>query len=411
MDFVASLYPALTERQNLPQYYTPLCFFFSIVPFLTVHRRLAIVVTLPFLLYLCTCWPCFTSGGNSSDYYNGSLFAALPLWYIDFVLLTPRYGDTTPTFIGAKKARCSKETKISGLEGQQWKDCITFGERMRWSVRLMIPAQRGIGWNWQVKGDSVGPESELSHWQYIQNCLKKALVCYLNSVGALVMVGFGYTFRIAFNSDHYVQSALANGLVGISGAIWVWNRLECSYSLAAAIGVGTGLTGAWEWPPLMASLKSAWSVRQMWGTTYHQSCRRLLSQPAKQIVQILRLRKGSLPLAYFQLFISFGISCIFHQVQMFNVTRKDMGEFAFFMSQPLAIAAEDLVSCTWRHIPIYSENKRFGVIFGYVWVFVWFSLSTHQYVYGLIDANVMKDWLLGYLPFEYGADLAQGFRL
>ncbi|GLB07359.1 hypothetical protein AtubIFM57258_002690 [Aspergillus tubingensis] len=137
----------------------------------------------------------------------------------------------------------------------------------------------------------------------------------------------------------------------------------------------------------------------------------LLSQPSKRLVRFLRLRKGGLASSYSQLFISFGISCLFHQAQMFNVTRRDMGELAFFMSQPLAIVLEDLVRWAWKKTGISGKSIYFEKVVGYSWTFVWFSMSLHLYINGLVQARVMKDWLFGYTPLEIGADAKQQLLL
>lgn len=267
MDFLKSLYPALQERQSLPLSYTPTCFCLCIIPFLTKYRFVAILVTFPSLLYLCFRWPSFTTGDPSSDYYNGSLFAALPLWYLDLVLLTPRSGRDAPKFVGPSKApsKAGNEINPSPLHGRRWGDCTTLWDRLQWSVRLMIPAQRGIGWNWQVKGVHSDTTDELPKWRYVRHKLQRGLFFYLQSVVALFTVGLGCALKEKVEPSQYVKSALVDGLVGLSGATWVWDRLECSYSLAAALAVGMGLTSTWEWPLLMGPLSSAWSVRRMWG--------------------------------------------------------------------------------------------------------------------------------------------------
>jgi hypothetical protein len=92
---------------------------------------------------------------------------------------------------------------------------------------------------------------------------------------------------------------------------------------------------------------------------------------------------------------------------MFNVTRRDMGELTFFMSQPVAIVAEDLVRWAWKKSRISGKNRHFEKAIGYGWTFVWFSFSLHFYIGGLVEARVIKDWLLGYKPLETGADGGQ----
>lgn len=282
MDILASLYPALSKRKPLPSYYTPVCFGLSLLPFLTKYKRLVSTSTFPFLLYLCVCWPCFTTGDPSSDYYNNSHFIAIPLWYLDFVFLTPRDGEGAPAFIGSQLE--DKERKngnpVEAAQVQRWNDLTTFSQRAKWALRLMLPAQRGIGWTWQVKGVPVDSNAKLPRWQYVRWQLWWTVFYYVQSVGALTMLGLGCALRAQAGPDEHVKRFIVNAIVGWSGAIWVWDRLNCAYRLAATLGVVTGITGTWEWPPLMGSLKDAWSVREMWRYVYckhdKESCERRL---------------------------------------------------------------------------------------------------------------------------------------
>jgi hypothetical protein len=92
---------------------------------------------------------------------------------------------------------------------------------------------------------------------------------------------------------------------------------------------------------------------------------------------------------------------------MFNVTRSDMGELAFFMSQPLAIVAEDLVHWAWKKTGVSGKSVYLEMMVGYGWTLAWFSFSLHLYIDGLVQAHVMKDWLLEYRPLENGASAGQ----
>lgn len=91
---------------------------------------------------------------------------------------------------------------------------------------------------------------------------------------------------------------------------------------------------------------------------------------------------------------------------MFNVKRKDMGEFLFFMSQPFAIVAEDVVQWIWKKTQHAKRSRQGGAILGYIWTFAWFSLSLHLYISGLMNADIVRDWVLGYQPLELGSKIA-----
>ncbi|KIW04039.1 uncharacterized protein PV09_04861 [Verruconis gallopava] len=322
----------------------------------------------------------------------------MPVWYIDFVLLTPIQGEDSPAYIGEPGG--DKKTV------KRWQDLESVYQRLRWAVRLMLPAHRGIGWNWQVKGVRSDPYAKFPRWKYVILHSGWALFFYAQSTVMLIVLGWAIeTQQRAMNSEFW-NSATLNALIGWSGATWVWDRLSCAYHMAAALSVAAGICSTWEWPPLMGSLKDSWSVRQMWSTVYHQTFRRMFSQPAMRITRALGFRKGTLPSRYMQLYLSFGISCILHQFQMFNVTRRDMGEFNFFMSQAVAITIEDFVRWAWRKLHGSSPSRRFDLLMGYAWTFTWFSFSLHVYIKGLVAANVIEDWLFGVDPINFGKSMS-----
>jgi len=134
----------------------------------------------------------------------------------------------------------------------------------------------------------------------------------------------------------------------------------------------------------------------------------MLQQPAIRTARLLGLRKGGIGSRYTQLYISFAISCLYHEFQIFNVTRRDVGEYAFFMSQPLAIVAEDCIQWIWIKCSGQFQNNvrdRLGTMIGYIWVFLWFSYSLPTYIKGIRDANIISDALLDTYPFDIGSSL------
>ena len=91
---------------------------------------------------------------------------------------------------------------------------------------------------------------------------------------------------------------------------------------------------------------------------------------------------------------------------MFNVSRKDMGEFLFFMSQPVAITFEDWVQHIWRSIVSRERrHEKFEKAVGWIWTVVWFSFSLHWYIGGLLESGVISDWVFKDDPLVVGASL------
>lgn len=134
MDFIASFYPALSERRLYPALYLPSCFILTLLPFLLPNRRLSVVATFPILLFLCVRAPFYTFGDASSNYYNSGTFPAMVFWYIDFLVITPAKGTGAPVFLGDT----SKE-RNAVHQPRSLNDNTTSMQKLRWAARLMIP--------------------------------------------------------------------------------------------------------------------------------------------------------------------------------------------------------------------------------------------------------------------------------
>jgi hypothetical protein len=263
---IASLYPPLDQREPLPTLYTSVCFFISLLPFLISNKRLAVSISFPLLLALCIYQPHYTFGIPSNDYYNSAPFIALPLCYVDFVLCTPREGEDAPVFLW-RQPEVKEEP-----EPWAWTDLMSVTDRFHWSVRLMFAPHRGIGWNWQAKGVPANPHARLPKWKFVGIHTGWTIFYYVQSVVVLVMLGWSSEVLQIIEEERSLEPVdgldweiiIFNAMVGWFGAIWVWDRLCCVYSAAAALSVSLNMFDTWEWPPLMGSLDDAWSVRQVW---------------------------------------------------------------------------------------------------------------------------------------------------
>ena len=281
----ASFYAPLDQRQSVPIYYAPTCFSLSLLPFLISNRQVAIGISFPVILGICLLKPNYTFGNSSDDYYNSAPFIAILLWYIDFVLCTPREGDGAPV---------SCPTGAGESSEVRWQDLNTTWARVKWAARLMMAPHRGIGWNWQVKGVPKNPYADYARWKFVTSQVGWAIFYYLQSVVALVVLGWSGAMREEMsdgvrskNGGLNYEVFTFNAVTGWAGAVWVWDRLCCAYSIVAALTVAIGMFETWEWPPLMGSLSEAWSVRQMWSAVYHQTFRRVRSSSRLNYMELI----------------------------------------------------------------------------------------------------------------------------
>lgn len=145
--------------------------------------------------------------------------------------------------------------------------------RVGWVVGLMVPMQRGVGWNWGVKDLPETAGVELPKWAYVGDRFCSAVEAYVYSTMLLVVLGFASALEAEVVSGNAVLRLVANAVIGWAGAFWILNRLRCYYSFCAAVSVALGVYEQWQWPPLVGRLGDAWSVAQLWGVVYHQGMR------------------------------------------------------------------------------------------------------------------------------------------
>ncbi|KAF3004406.1 hypothetical protein E8E13_010230 [Curvularia kusanoi] len=319
----------------------------------------------------------------------------MPLWFIEFAICRPQSGDDAPAYVGN-----------TGIV-RRIEDCQSVWAKLRWAVELMVPSHRGVGWNWQIKNIPEDSKRHLTRRRWIIYHLCKGILSYLGSL--LLLVAMGFASSLEQDSQGLLQKRLVDAMIGWTGAIWIYCRLCTFYSTASAATVALGLYERWQLPPLMGKVGDAWSVRQFWAV-YHQTMRQMLSAPAIRITRALGFRKGSLASALCQLYLAFGLSTVVHQFQMFNVTRRDVGEFTFFMSQPVVITLEGAVMWLWRRYVRKSRSVApVEIMLGYVWVVLWLSSSLPIYLKGSRDAGIVHDAFIGTAPFDFGIWLGQRY--
>ena len=242
MERLAALHPPLSERQPIPALYQPLTFFLTLIPFLFRKRRRTALCVLPILLASCIRAPGYTFGSPSVDYYNSSPFIAMPIWFLEFAILTPEEGPDAPRYVGnASAVTKSKETD------RRWQRPKTPWEQLAWAFSLMIPSHRGIGWQWQIKNVPDDPIQHLPKWAYVQRHVRRMLVAYTRSAAMLVLLGYGSAIEERLSPDSRAVTMLVNALTGRCGATWVWDRLNCFYSLLAAASVALGICETRSW--------------------------------------------------------------------------------------------------------------------------------------------------------------------
>ncbi|KAL8822087.1 MAG: hypothetical protein Q9191_007170 [Dirinaria sp. TL-2023a] len=198
--------------------------------------------------------------------------------------------------------------------------------------------------------------------------------------------------------------------------------MRAFHSGIAVITVGLGISEVERWRPPFGQPLDAWSLRQFWGSFWHQNLRQNLSSPARYVTySVLRLTKGGLLGRYLFIFLTFWLSGVVHLCGDLaaGLPWEESGAMWFFCVQAFGIALEDGVQAAYRAIigsgdgNANADNKADAVnkekgkarpsawkcVIGYIWVACWMAWSVPVYVYpaarrsrgeGLLPVSLIK---------------------
>lgn len=141
----------------------------------------------------------------------------------------------------------------------------------------------------------------------------------------------------------------------------VYNLLVMQYNLAATVTTAVGIYNADDWPPLFGSFvpSNFWSVRRLWGSTWHQMMRRQCNFVGGLVCDMTRAKKGTLRRRYTDLYAAFLFSVAIHDIGSLNLRSKDHAIYQglFFGMQPFMITLEDFVIFLGKSAGLRQSRK------------------------------------------------------
>ncbi|KAJ7181595.1 membrane bound O-acyl transferase family-domain-containing protein, partial [Mycena crocata] len=263
--------------------------------------------------------------------------------------------------------------------------------RIAWATQL-FGSTRGIGWAHEPRyANPPRPDPSTPRGTFVRRQLTEAV-----AIAALCeTVNF---FNTRCNPALYAggPSLAAYGWFWRYLVVWTWAipmaaLAICGHNLNAAFSVATGASDPEDWPPYMGSLALAWSVRNFWGRTWHQTMRRFLSAHGKFVAhRLLRFAPGSRASAYTQLYVAFLISGVMHYLPEYMALRHwGGGALRFFLLQAVAITFEEGVQAGARRLRIKAGCK--SRLVGYFWVWSWFAFCLPLWQDPLLHAGVFEE--------------------
>ncbi|KAJ7034142.1 membrane bound O-acyl transferase family-domain-containing protein [Mycena alexandri] len=335
------------------------------------YRRLLFLPLLlmsPYLLSLSTGYP-------TMDYCIATAWFTYLFAASDFILLTDVQRELR---IMKPSQRADEPIEHASLR-----------RRIAWALKLFT-STTGVGWEHQPRYP-LRPSPSIPRRIFVRDQLLQALL-----TGA-TFEGVNYYFHTRHPSLYAGGPSLTSfGWLWRYQTIWAWSvplaaSSICVQSLSAAYSVGTGASGPEDWPPFMGSFALAWSVRNFWGRTWHQSMRRFLSAHGKFVAhKMLRLQPGTKASAYAQLYVAFLVSGTMHYLPEYMALRHwGGGALWFFLLQAVAITVEECAQGVGRWLGITGGWKC--KLVGYFWVWSWFAFCLPIWQDPLLHTGVFEE--------------------
>lgn len=185
---------------------------------------------------------------------------------------------------------------------------------------------------------------------------------------------------------HHAPYVLAFGVMTATS-------LSAAHNIAALTLVGLGNSSPTLWPDLWGNWGDAYTIRKLWGRTWHQQMRPMLAGLGRLVAnKMLKFPNGTNRSSYTQLYIAFFLSAAIHFVgdSMFR-KRVAYYSFKFMLLQAVAITFEDLAIYIAKRFlpqkgieinPGRADESWAGAVvrvMGYCWVTLWFCVTAPEW--------------------------------
>jgi len=187
------------------------------------------------------------------------------------------------------------------------------------------------------------------------------------------------------------------------------------HGVVALTCIGLGRSSPTLWPDSWGRWRDAYTVRKLWGQTWHQYLRPMLGGLGKLVAnRFFKFPRGSNRSSYAQLYVAFFLSGVFHFTGDFTLGKRAVSRsFKFFPLQAVGITVEDFVIYIAQRLlrrrgielkPGQADESWGGVVVrvvGYCWVILWSCLTFPVWLNGLnadgwnrADAGPLTQFLL-----------------
>ncbi|KAL3474596.1 membrane bound O-acyl transferase family-domain-containing protein [Aspergillus californicus] len=281
----------------------------------------------------------------------------------------------------------------------------TMKHRVNWALQLPFNSRR-IGTKWQISQvppfDAEKPKYTPSRTAFL---LQQLLSIIISGVIAFFFLGQPSVHGFAAHFTDERQKVMLDGCaislaalpsriyLTVSFLTWVFTIQHAQISILAFIAVSMHVSDPVDWPPVQGPISETWSNRQLWGATWHQGFRQLLSANANFAIDFLGLQPGTITTRYTRFFLCFLQSGALHTLfdQGYGIPLDQSGALVFFAVQPIAFAVEDLARWTSRRYGILANDVPLRRLIGYTWVLGWCTITWPIWAYPLVRRMLVKN--------------------
>ncbi|KAL1722644.1 membrane bound O-acyl transferase family-domain-containing protein [Schizophyllum commune] len=305
----------------------------------------------------------FLIGDPYHDYIGGSSFGVFLLIAFDWYFLQP-----DPLRDGTRK------------EGdRQFARDMPLWRRIWWAANL-VGCLRGIGWSNTVPHVVKVPATETRRSFVVRRLSDAVFFIFVMDIAAIYLKHNPITSSLAAER---IQPSAQGPIFQILSSLFYmanfWADSQLAYCLLSAVAVSCGFSAPQSWPPLWGSWWDAFTVRRLWGRTWHHFMRRFICSMGKATCRIFGAQPGTSSSAYIQLYVGFFISGLAHAAGDVNINKPFGATFWFFMSQAFAITVEDDVIALARKAGIRESaaTRALGRLYVAAWLYLSMPMMTN----------------------------------
>ncbi|KAK8157463.1 hypothetical protein IWX90DRAFT_509556 [Phyllosticta citrichinensis] len=303
----------------VPSFYLVLIFSILIRP-LILRKFITTAVIMSFLIAYF-----HYTAGIDADYQNTTMLLSSAIMWIEFgVFQDLEQGEIFRTW----------ETQETPVSDRPW------WKKLAWSYDLWT-SWRGPGWNWQSSRSPELPTHVTDRRSFLMDNFKRGIYCWIMSDARLFLLESTPYTRLEGRQHPQTAQIHVQAAVVWLAALHTQYNMSFMYRIVTSVLVAIWVCSPVQCPPLFGSFRHMYTAGKFWDTCWQQMMRRSILLMPNMVVSALCI--SGIAAKYTRVLLSFAASGSMHAAGAYSATRGSLEDMRFFISQALAIIAEDCV--------------------------------------------------------------------